>query len=122
PPWGFLTTAAWRDCGRPTVAVAGRALALATSRFGRLGGLAFALLKPINRPPLPALGHAWNRKGCRAKPRRRESQPSGGLVRRLGVRRSADPPPGRGSAGLTLPPCHLATLPRGRTPWQETKP
>src|SRR5690348_15453884 len=45
-----------------TAAVAGRALALATSRFGRLGGLAFALLKPINRPPLPALGHSRDRK------------------------------------------------------------
>src|SRR5262249_51011073 len=47
-------------CGRPTVTVAGPALALATSRFGRLGGLALALLKPINRPPLPALGHSRN--------------------------------------------------------------
>lgn len=37
-------------------------LALATSRFGRLGGLAFALLKPINRPPLPALRHSRSRK------------------------------------------------------------
>ena len=45
-----------------TVAVACRALALATSRFGRLGGLAVALLKPINRPPLPALGHSRHRK------------------------------------------------------------
>jgi hypothetical protein len=36
--------------------------ALATSRFGRLGGLALALLKPINRPPLPALGHSRNGK------------------------------------------------------------
>jgi hypothetical protein len=44
------------------VAVAGRALALATPRLGRLAGLAFVLLKPINRPPLPTLGHLWNRK------------------------------------------------------------
>ena len=45
-----------------TVAVAGRALVVATSRFGRLGVLAFALLKPINRPPLPALRHSRSRK------------------------------------------------------------
>jgi hypothetical protein len=44
------------------VAVPGRVLAPATSRFGRLGGLVFALLKPIDRPPLPALGHSGNRK------------------------------------------------------------
>src|SRR5262249_6228688 len=35
-------------------------LALAASRFGHLGGLAFALLKPINRPPPPTLGHSRN--------------------------------------------------------------
>jgi RNA polymerase sigma factor (sigma-70 family) len=40
----------------------GRALALATSRFGHLGGPALALLKPINRPLLPALRHSRNRK------------------------------------------------------------
>jgi hypothetical protein len=42
--------------GEPTT------LAIATCRFGHLGGLAFALLKPIDRPPLPAFGHARNGK------------------------------------------------------------
>ena len=51
-----------RAGGRPAVAVAGRALALATSRFGRVVWLASALLKPISRPPLPALGHLRDRK------------------------------------------------------------
>src|SRR5262249_33115425 len=37
-------------------------LALAASRFGHLGWLVFALLKPINRPPPPTLGHSRNRK------------------------------------------------------------
>src|SRR5262249_37288815 len=45
--------------GRPTVARC--ALALATARFGRPGGLARSLLKPIKRPPLPALGHSRHR-------------------------------------------------------------
>src|SRR5262249_43155889 len=45
-----------------TVAVAGRTRALATPRSGRLLGLTFALMKPINCPPLPALGHSRNRK------------------------------------------------------------
>jgi len=35
---------------------------LATSRFGRIRGAAFGLLKQIIRPPLPALGHPGNRK------------------------------------------------------------
>jgi hypothetical protein len=37
-------------------------LIVTTSRFDHLGGLALTLLKPINRPPLPALGHSQNRK------------------------------------------------------------
>ena len=37
-------------------------LGLATARLSRFGGLAFALLKPINCPPLPALGHSRYRK------------------------------------------------------------
>src|SRR5262245_5685200 len=41
--------------------VAGCALALATAMFGRPGGLARSLLKPIKRPPLPALGHSRHR-------------------------------------------------------------
>src|SRR5262245_65604768 len=45
-----------------TVAVACRALALSTSRFGHLGGMAFALMKPISRPPLPTLGHSRDSK------------------------------------------------------------
>src|SRR5262249_7820057 len=36
--------------------------ALPTSRVGGLRGLASTLLKPIYRPPLPALGHSRNRK------------------------------------------------------------
>jgi hypothetical protein len=43
-----------------SLAAPGRTLARATSRFG-LAGLAFVLLKPISRPPLPALGHSRNR-------------------------------------------------------------
>src|SRR5262249_320419 len=47
---------------RPAVAVACRALALATSRFDCFVWLASALLKPFSPPPLPALGHLRNRK------------------------------------------------------------
>src|SRR5262249_10244727 len=36
-------------------------LALATSRSGRPSGPALALLKPIGRPPRPALGHSRHR-------------------------------------------------------------
>src|SRR5262249_51452420 len=50
---------------------------------------------------------------CRTKPRKLELLTYGRLVRRLCVRRPGDPVPGRGSAGLTLPPCHGA-VPRGK--------
>src|SRR5262249_57133688 len=49
-------------CSAPCSRRSHTELGLATARVGGLGGLDFALLKPISRPPLPALGHSRDRK------------------------------------------------------------
>src|SRR5262249_59441730 len=49
-------------CSAPCSCRSHTELGLAIARVSRLGGLAFALLKPVSRPPLPALGHSRHRK------------------------------------------------------------